>query len=91
MGTGYFPGVKRPGRDVDHSPPSSAEVKKGYSYTSIHPLGLFRPVTGQLYLYLYRKKYDRKVAHKPNTLLFKKPAVKYSTLVIYKVAPITEL
>lgn len=39
----------------------------------------------------YRKNYDRKVAHKPNTLLFKKPAVKYSKLVIYRVAPLTEL
>ena len=28
MGTGSFPGVKRPGRGVDYSPPSSAEVKK---------------------------------------------------------------
>jgi hypothetical protein len=30
MGTGgFFPGGKaRPGRDADHSPPSSAEVKK---------------------------------------------------------------
>jgi hypothetical protein len=29
MGTGgSFPGVKRPGREVDHSPPSSAEVKE---------------------------------------------------------------
>jgi hypothetical protein len=27
--TGYFPGVKRPGRDADHTPPSSAEVRKG--------------------------------------------------------------
>ena len=27
MGTGSFPGVKRPGRRVDHPPPSSAEVK----------------------------------------------------------------
>ena len=52
--TGYrvFPGGKeRPGRDVDPSPPSSAVVKKGYSYTSI-PLwvyGLYRasvPVQG---------------------------------------------
>jgi hypothetical protein len=25
---GSFPGVKRPGREVDHSPPSSAEVKE---------------------------------------------------------------
>jgi hypothetical protein len=29
MGTGSFPGVKRPGRGADHLPPSSAEVKKG--------------------------------------------------------------
>jgi hypothetical protein len=26
MGTGSLPGVKRPGRDADHTPPSSAEV-----------------------------------------------------------------
>jgi hypothetical protein len=26
MGTGSFPGVKRPGREADHPPPSSAEV-----------------------------------------------------------------
>jgi hypothetical protein len=30
------PGVKRPGREVDHSPPTSAEVKKMCG--SIHPL-----------------------------------------------------
>jgi hypothetical protein len=29
MGTGSFPGVKRPGRDADHSPSSSTEVTKG--------------------------------------------------------------
>jgi hypothetical protein len=28
MGTGSFLGVERPGRDVDHSPASSAEVKE---------------------------------------------------------------
>jgi hypothetical protein len=39
MGTGGpFPGGKeRPGRDADHSPPSSAEVKNDRSYTSSHP------------------------------------------------------
>ena len=30
----FLPGVKRPGRDVDYSPPSSAEVKNSWSYTS---------------------------------------------------------
>jgi hypothetical protein len=49
IGTGSFPGVKRPGRGADHPPPSSAEVKKEYSYTSTHPLGQFRPVMGRLY------------------------------------------
>jgi hypothetical protein len=28
MGTGSFPGIKRPGCGADHPPPSSAEVKK---------------------------------------------------------------
>jgi hypothetical protein len=28
MGTGSFPGVKRPGRGLDHPPTSSAEVKE---------------------------------------------------------------
>jgi hypothetical protein len=35
MGTrDSFPGVKRPGREADHSPPYNAEVKKMWSYTS---------------------------------------------------------
>jgi hypothetical protein len=38
MGTGgSFPGVKRPGREPDHSPPTSAEVKKTRIYTSTPP------------------------------------------------------
>jgi len=28
MGTGYVPGVKRPGRGVDHPHPSSAKLQK---------------------------------------------------------------
>jgi hypothetical protein len=36
MGTrDSFPGVKRSGREADHSPPYSAEVKNAWSYTSI--------------------------------------------------------
>jgi hypothetical protein len=35
MGTGgSFPGVKQPGCEADHSPPSNAEVKNAWSYTS---------------------------------------------------------
>jgi hypothetical protein len=34
-------GVKRPGREADHSPPlSSAEVKSAWSYTSTPPIRL---------------------------------------------------
>jgi hypothetical protein len=48
-------GVKRPGREADHSPPSSAEVKNAWSYTSIPPLRLHGVVLsqaqGQLYLF----------------------------------------
>jgi hypothetical protein len=32
--------VKRPGREADHSLPSSAEVKNAWSYTSIPPIRL---------------------------------------------------
>jgi hypothetical protein len=38
MGTGVFsPGIKRPGHEADHSPPSSAEIKNEWSYSSAHP------------------------------------------------------
>jgi hypothetical protein len=32
---GSFPGIKRPGREADHSPPSSVEVKNAWSYTRV--------------------------------------------------------
>jgi hypothetical protein len=46
MGTGSFLGVKRPGRDADHTPLSSAEGKKELSCTSTHPVGPPGPVNG---------------------------------------------
>jgi hypothetical protein len=33
-------GIKRPGREADHSPPSSAEVKNTWSFTSTPPMCL---------------------------------------------------
>ena len=36
----FFPGVKRPERDVYHSPPSRAEVKSEWSYTSVFRIRL---------------------------------------------------
>jgi hypothetical protein len=48
-----FPGDKvRPGRDADHSPPSSAEVLEEYSYTSTPLWATTGPVTELLYLYI---------------------------------------
>jgi len=35
-----FPGVKRPGRGVDHPPHLAPRLKKEYSYSSTPPLGL---------------------------------------------------
>jgi hypothetical protein len=43
---GSFLGVKRPGRDADHSPPSSAEVEKAWRYTSTPPIRLHAVVLG---------------------------------------------
>jgi hypothetical protein len=40
LSNGYWgvlsPGLKRPAREADHSPPTSAEVKNAWSYTSTH-------------------------------------------------------
>jgi len=33
-----IPGVKRPGREADHSHPYNAEVKPSWSYTSTPPI-----------------------------------------------------
>jgi hypothetical protein len=51
MGTGCpLPGVKRgQGRDADHSPPSSAEVKNEQELYLLSPQVPSRRVAGQLY------------------------------------------
>jgi hypothetical protein len=46
MGTGSFPGVKRPGRGVDHPPHSSAEVKERVELYFYFPFGPSWPVIG---------------------------------------------
>jgi len=46
MDTGSFPGVKRPGLDVDHPPPSSAEVTERVELYLYSPSGPSWPVTG---------------------------------------------
>ena len=52
MGTGSFPGVKRPGRGVDHLIPSSGKVAERGELFSIRTLGLSWPVLGRNVLYL---------------------------------------
>jgi hypothetical protein len=47
MGTGSFPGVKRPGRGVDHPPPTSAEVKERVELYLYSPSGPSWPVLGR--------------------------------------------
>jgi len=46
MGTGSLPGGKRPGRGVDHPPPSSAEVKERVELYLYSPYGPSWPVLG---------------------------------------------
>jgi hypothetical protein len=53
MGTGSFPGVKRPGRDADHPLPSSSEVKERVELYFYPPLGIRDLFWGDLYLYRY--------------------------------------
>jgi len=61
MGTrDSFPGGKTAGREADHSPPSSAEVKNKWSYTSTHITpswrgAQFKKAQRQLYLHLLTK------------------------------------
>ena len=78
-----FPGGKeRPGRDADPSPPSSAVVMKGYSYTSTPPMGRTACTEPQC---LYRVHftlplpiYSATLIQRPNTSDNRNPLV-YST------------
>ena len=47
MSTWSFPGVKRPGRGVDHPPPSSAEVEGRVELYICSPSGPSWPVLGR--------------------------------------------
>jgi hypothetical protein len=51
---GFFPGVKRPGRGVDHRPPSSAEVKERVQLYLYSPSGPSWPVLGWTLPFLYQ-------------------------------------
>jgi len=64
MDTGPFPGVKRPGRDVDHPPHLEPRLKKEWSYTSTPPLDLRGLFWGDLYLYLYPPEMTKQGLHR---------------------------
>ena len=49
MGTGSFPGVKRPERGADHPPLLAQMLKKEWSYTASPSLGLRDLFWGDLY------------------------------------------
>ena len=53
MRTGSFPGLKRPGRGVDHSPPSSADAKERAELYLYSPYGPSGPVLGWTLSLLY--------------------------------------
>ena len=59
MGTGSLQGVKRPGRDVDHPPPSSEEVKERLQLNLYSLCGPSLPVLGRTLplLYFYMTKH----------------------------------
>jgi hypothetical protein len=51
MGTGSFPGVRRPERGADHPPPTSAEVKERVVLYLYSLSGPSWPVLGKTLLY----------------------------------------
>ena len=53
MGTGSFPWVKRPGRGVNHPPPSSTDVEGRVELYIYYPSGPSWPVPGRTLLLLY--------------------------------------
>jgi hypothetical protein len=62
---GPFPGVKRPGLDVDHSAPSGVEVKNEWSYSSASSIRLYGADRDnfaflRVYLYLICKVFSSK-------------------------------
>ena len=62
MGTGSFPGVKRPGRGADHPPPSKCRGHERVGLYLYSPSGPLWPVIGRtLTLYIYSETITRKV------------------------------
>ena len=78
ISTGSFPGVNRPGRGVDHPPPSSAEVKERVELYLYSPSGPSWPVLGRTLPLLYY------VNHKKHTVRSCCVLYQVQTVVRYK-------
>jgi len=63
MGTGSFPGVKRPGRGVDHPSPSSAEVEGRVELYIWLPLWAFLACSMVKLLYLLLQDVSGGICH----------------------------
>jgi hypothetical protein len=50
VGNGFFSGIKRPGRGVDHPPHLAARLKEEYSYTSTPLLGVLGVFWNEIYI-----------------------------------------
>jgi hypothetical protein len=95
MGTGSFPGVKRPGRGVDHPPPSSAEVEERGELDLYSPSGPSWPVLGRtlpvytyvyIYIYIYTSIYKiYKFGQGLNTPALKKRISKTGSVSIIRI------
>jgi hypothetical protein len=59
-------GVKRLGSEADRSPPSSAEIKNAWSYTSTSPIRLHGVVQRDNFTFTFRRRreVERKLKHK---------------------------
>ena len=77
MVTGSSPGVKRPGRGVDHPPPSSAEVEGRVQLYLYSLSGPSWPVLGRTLLLSHKHlKYNQKMLH-VSVLKERNQALKY--------------
>jgi hypothetical protein len=73
MGTGSLPGVKRPGRVVNHPPPTSADVKERVELYLYLALGLHGLFLGEFYLYrLHKSAHNLTRSMGDNSLTIKK-------------------
>ena len=75
MGTGSFPGVKRPGRGVDHPQPSSAEVEGRVELYICRPSESSWPVLGSILPLLFYFTNDR---NRPKNLELQDDVIKNS-------------